>query len=490
MSHKSIKTRFAPSPTGDLHIGGLRTALFAYLFAKKNNGQFFLRIEDTDQDRYKEGSVESILEGLKWAGLKYDNEIIYQSKRTEVYQKYAAELIEKGHAYYCFCTPEDLEKMRTEQSADGQTATRYDRRCLKLSKEAVAEKLKSQIPHVIRLNVGAIHELPLQQNGGIISFNDLVRGKIEFNLKDIDDQVLLKSDGFPTYHLANVVDDHEMEITHVIRAEEWLPSTPKHIILYNMFGWQIPKFAHLSMILAPDKSKLSKRHGATSVLEFKNLGYLPEAVVNYIALLGWNPGTEQEIFSLKELKQAFDLEKVNKAGAIFDIEKLNWLNGYYIRQKNLDELTELCLPYLNTENTENKKTQKTQSEYLKKVVALEQERLKKISDIGERTKYFFQRPEFDPKMLIWRKSTLADAKEKLQFLAAELEKVPDENWTRSALEQFIKGLIEAEKFDSGAVLWPMRVALSGQEKSPSPFEIAEVLGKEETVERIKLAVEK
>ncbi|PIP29305.1 glutamate--tRNA ligase [Candidatus Kuenenbacteria bacterium CG23_combo_of_CG06-09_8_20_14_all_36_9] len=490
MSHKSIKTRFAPSPTGDLHIGGLRTALFAYLFAKKNNGQFFLRIEDTDQDRYKEGSVESILEGLKWAGLKYDNEIIYQSKRTEVYQKYAAELIEKGHAYYCFCTPEDLEKMRTEQSADGQTATRYDRRCLKLSKEAVAEKLKSQIPHVIRLNVGAIHELPLQQNGGIISFNDLVRGKIEFNLKDIDDQVLLKSDGFPTYHLANVVDDHEMEITHVIRAEEWLPSTPKHIILYNMFGWQIPKFAHLSMILAPDKSKLSKRHGATSVLEFKNLGYLPEAVVNYIALLGWNPGTEQEIFSLKELKQAFDLEKVNKAGAIFDIEKLNWLNGYYIRQKNLDELTELCLPYLNTENTENKKTQKTQSEYLKKVVALEQERLKKISDIGERTKYFFQRPEFDPKMLIWRKSTLADAKEKLQFLAAELEKVPDENWTRSALEQFIKGLIEAEKFDTGAVLWPMRVALSGQEKSPSPFEIAEVLGKEETVERIKLAVEK
>jgi len=488
MSHKSIKTRFAPSPTGDLHIGGLRTALFAYLFAKKNNGQFFLRIEDTDQDRYKEGSVESILEGLKWAGLKYDNEIIYQSKRTEVYQKYAAELIEKGHAYYCFCTPEDLEKMRTEQSADGQTATRYDRRCLKLSKEAVAEKLKSQIPHVIRLNVGAIHELPLQQNGGIISFNDLVRGKIEFNLKDIDDQVLLKSDGFPTYHLANVVDDHEMEITHVIRAEEWLPSTPKHIILYNMFGWQIPKFAHLSMILAPDKSKLSKRHGATSVLEFKNLGYLPEAVVNYIALLGWNPGTEQEIFSLKELKQAFDLEKVNKAGAIFDIEKLNWLNGYYIRQKNLDELTELCLPYLNTENTENKKTQKTQSEYLKKVVALEQERLKKISDIGERTKYFFQRPEFDPKMLIWRKSTLADAKEKLQFLAAELEKVPDENWTRSALEQFIKGLIEAEKFDTGAVLWPMRVALSGQEKSPSPFEIAEVLGKEEGLDRIKIAI--
>jgi len=488
MSHKSIKTRFAPSPTGDLHIGGLRTALFAYLFAKKNNGQFFLRIEDTDQDRYKEGSVESILEGLKWAGLKYDNEIIYQSKRTEVYQKYAAELIEKGHAYYCFCTPEDLEKMRTEQSADGQTATRYDRRCLKLSKEAVAEKLKSQIPHVIRLNVGAIHELPLQQNDGIISFNDLVRGKIEFNLKDIDDQVLLKSDGFPTYHLANVVDDHEMEITHVIRAEEWLPSTPKHIILYNMFGWQIPKFAHLSMILAPDKSKLSKRHGATSVLEFKNLGYLPEAVVNYIALLGWNPGTEQEIFSLKELKQAFDLEKVNKAGAIFDIEKLNWLNGYYIRQKNLDELTELCLPYLNTENTKNKKTQKTQSEYLKKVVALEQERLKKISDIGERTKYFFQRPEFDPKMLIWRKSTLADAKKKLQFLVTELQKVPSENWTRSALEQFIKGLIEAEKFDTGAVLWPMRVALSGQEKSPSPFEIAEVLGKEEGLDRIKIAI--
>ena len=489
MSHKSIKTRFAPSPTGNLHIGSLRTALFTYLFARKNNGQFFLRIEDTDQDRYKEGSVKSIIEGLKWAGLKYDDEIIYQSKRTEVYQKYAAELIEKGHAYYCFCTAEELSQMRTEQTNDGQTVTRYDRRCLKLSKKEIEEKLKSKISYVIRMNVGTGLDLSLQ-NDGKISFTDLIRGDVEFAVKDIDDQILLKSDSFPTYHLANVIDDHEMEITHVIRAEEWLPSTPKHIILYKMFGWDVPEFAHLSMILAPDKSKLSKRHGATSVLEFKNLGYLPEAVVNYIALLGWNPGDEREIFSLQELIKEFDLNKVNKAGAIFDIEKLNWLNGYYIRQKNLDELTELCLPYLNTENTGNKKTQKTQSEYLKKVVALEQERLKKLSDIGERTKYFFQRPEIDPKMLVWRKSTLADAKEKLQFLAAELEKVPDENFTRSALEQFIKGLIEAEKFDTGAVLWPMRVALSGEEKSPSPFEIAEVLGKEESLRRIKKGSEK
>jgi len=484
-----IKTRFAPSPTGDLHIGSLRTALFAYLFARHNQGKFFLRIEDTDQSRYKEGSIDSIVEGLKWAGLKYDDEIIYQSKRTAIYKRYADELVKAGHAYYCFCSTEELSQMRTAQTVDGQTVTRYDRRCLKLSKEEVEERLKNNEPHVIRLNVGAYCNTPLPDK---IKFHDLIRGEISFDLKDIDDQILLKSDGFPTYHLANVVDDHEMGITHVIRAEEWLPSTPKHIILYNMFGWKIPEFAHLSMILAPDKLKLSKRHGATPVLEFKNLGYLPEAIVNYIALLGWNPGTEQELFSLKELEQVFDLDKVHKAGAIFDIEKLNWLNGHYIRQKDLDKLTELCSPYLKEFLVTNYRLRITDYsfDYLKSVVGLEQERLKKLSEIGERTKYFFQRPEIDPKMLVWRKSTLADAKEKLQFLAAELEKVPDENFTRSALEQFIKGLIEAEKFDTGAVLWPMRVALSGQEKSPSPFEIAEVLGKEESLRRIKKGSEK
>ncbi|HPI67324.1 MAG TPA: glutamate--tRNA ligase [bacterium] len=497
---KKIKTRFAPSPTGDLHIGSLRTALFAYLFAKKNHGEFVLRIEDTDQTRYKEGSVASILQGLSWAGLNYDGEIVYQSKRTEIYQKYADELIKNGHAYYCFCTTETLDEMRKEQEVKKQ-APMYDRRCLNLSTEEVAKKLQASEPHVIRLKIpntssqpspskgeGAENSLPLTRGElkrGILSFTDLVRGKVEFDLKTIDDQILIKSDGFPTYHLANVVDDHEMDITHVIRAEEWLPSTPKHILLYQMFGWTPPEFAHLSMILAPDKSKLSKRHGATSVIEFKNLGYLPEAVVNYIALLGWNPGTEQEIFSLEELIKEFSLEKVQKAGAVFDLEKLNWLNGHYIRLLSTEELLKLCIPYFTDYGlhiTDYKK------DYLQKVIALEQERLKKLSDIKEATEYFFVEPIYDKELLKWRKSDLADAKEKLQFLSTQLEKVPEENWTRSALEQFIKDLITAEKLDTGAVLWPMRVALSGQKNSPSPFEIAEVLGKEETLERIKKGI--
>ncbi|NMB48040.1 glutamate--tRNA ligase [Candidatus Kuenenbacteria bacterium] len=473
-----IKTRFAPSPTGDLHIGGLRTALFAYLFAKKNQGQFFLRVEDTDQTRYKEGSLNSILEGLKWAGLHYDGDLVYQSKRTAIYQKYAAELVKAGHAYHCFCTADDLATMRQEQTADGNTVTRYDRRCLNLTPEEVKAKLDAGTPHVIRLKVPS----------GETEFTDLIRGKVKINNADVDDQILLKSDGFPTYHLANVIDDHDMGISHVIRAEEWLPSTPKHIILYQMFDWDIPEFAHLSMVLAPDRSKLSKRHGATSVLEFKNLGYLPEAVVNYIALLGWNPGTEQEVFSLSELEKEFDLAKVNKSGAIFDIEKLNWLNGHYIRQKTIQELAELCLPYLQAD--ENIKIQEYKNNYIELVVGLEQERLKKLSEIGERTKYFFARPTVDPQMMVWKKSTPEETQERLKFLLEFLATVPEENWTRNTLQDIVIEEIGRRGYGNGDTLWPMRVALSGEEKSPSPFEIAEVLGKSETIERLKMIIEK
>ncbi|HRY63063.1 MAG TPA: glutamate--tRNA ligase, partial [Patescibacteria group bacterium] len=460
-----IKTRFASSPTGEMHIGNLRSALFAYLFAQKNQGEFILRIEDTDQTRYQEGSVDAILGGLEWAGIKYDGEITYQSKRIAIYQKYADELVKAGHAYHCFCTADDLATMRQEQTADGSTVTRYDRRCLNLSAEEVKAKLAAGTPHVIRLKVPT----------GETEFIDLIRGKVKINNADVDDQILLKSDGFPTYHLANVIDDHEMGITHVIRAEEWLPSTPKHIILYQMFGWEIPAFAHLSMVLAPDRSKLSKRHGATSVLEFKNLGYLPEAVVNYIALLGWNPGTEQEVFSLAELEQEFDLAKVNKAGAIFDIEKLNWLNGHYIRQKELGELTKMCVPYLQQAGYLDEKSEirnqgseiKESFEYIKLVVGLEQERLKKLSEIGERTKYFFVRPKVDQKMLVWKKSTPAEAQERLQFLLEFLATVPEENWTRNTLEEVLVQEIKKRGYGNGDTLWPMRVALSGEEKSPS-----------------------
>ena len=475
----TVKTRFAPSPTGDLHIGSLRTALFAYLFAKKNNGEFLLRIEDTDQTRYKEGSTETILEGLKWAGIKYDNKdnVIFQSKRTEIYKKFAAQLLGQGHAYYCFCSAERLEKMREEQTAR-KVAPKYDRHCLNLSKEEIEEKLKAGEPHVIRMKIPE----------GEIKFTDLIRGEVKFNYHEIDDQILMKSDGFPTYHLANVIDDHESEITHVIRAEEWLSSTPKHLILYKAFGWDAPEFAHLSMILAPDKSKLSKRHGATSVLEFKKLGYLPEALINYIALLGWNPGTEQEIFSLAELEKEFSLDKVQKAGAIFDINKLDWMNGEYIKKMDLDKLVDLCLPYFSASSDTGHLTLDTN--FVNKVVALEQPRLKKLSDLVESTKYFFETPEYEPELLKWKKADLKDAKEKLNFLIEKLSEIPNEDWNKNNLEAFIKELISIGKLETGNVLWPLRVALTGQEKSPSPFEVAEILGKEESLKRIKTAIDK
>ncbi len=311
---------------------------------------------------------------------------------------------------------------------------------------------------------------------------------MEFDLKELDDQVLLKSDGYPTYHLANVIDDHEMGINYVIRAEEWLPSTPKHILLYQMFGWELPNFAHIPMVLAPDKSKLSKRHGATSVLEFKKLGYLPQALINFIALLGWNPGTEKEIFSLDELEKEFDLKKVQKAGAVFDTTKLDWMNSHYIKELSTESLAEQCMPYLIEAKLID--SESYNEKHIQQVVALEQERIKKLSDIVPATEYFFKEIDYNKELLKWRKSTLEDAKQKLSWLNDELQKVPEKNWTRGALEQFILELIKSFNYGTGDVLWPMRVALTGREKSPGPFEVAEVLGKPTTLERIKKGVEK
>ncbi len=476
-----VKTRFAPSPTGDLHIGGLRTALYNYLFAKKNNGKFLLRIEDTDQARYKEGSVEKILESLDWAGLKFDGKPIFQSKRISIYQKYAEQLIKNKQAYYCFCSKQTLDKMRQEQINRGEPA-KYDRRCLKLSPEEIKEKIKKGVPHVVRLKIPS----------GKTEFNDLIRGKVEIENSTLDDQILLKSDGYPTYHLANVIDDHEMKISHVIRADEWLPSTPKHLILYDYFNWKAPKFAHVPLVLAPDRSKLSKRHGAVSVLEFKKLGYLPEALINYLALLGWNPGNEQEIFSLKELVRKFSLEKIHQAGAVFDIHKLDWLNGEYIRDLNLEKLTEFCIPYLQEAGLLNRRQtiSKEQIKYIKKIVSLEQARIKKLSDIAGLAEYFFKQPSYEANLLKWRKSDLKTAKKRLEFLREQLPQIPNKNWTQHSLEDLIKSLLENHQLGVGETLWPMRVALTGREKSPGPFEVAEALGKEESLKRLKIAAEK
>ncbi|MBI4709006.1 MAG: glutamate--tRNA ligase [Candidatus Portnoybacteria bacterium] len=498
-----IRTRFAPSPTGYLHIGGLRTALYSYLLAKQNNGQFILRLEDTDLKRQVEDAAEAIYSGLKWAGLNYDEgpdvggsfEPYIQSQRLEIYRERADKLVKNGNAYYCFCDETTLEQMRQEQIAKKQ-APKYDRRCLKLSKDEIQTRLKNNEPHTIRMKI---------PDNRVIEVNDLVRGKVTYNTNELDDQVLLKSDGYPTYHLAVVVDDHLMEISHVTRTEEWLPSTPKHILLYEYFGWTPPQWAHLPLLLNPDKSKMSKRKGDVAVEDYIKKGYLPEAMINFLAFLGWNPGSEKEIYSMEELLKDFSLEKVHKAGAIFNIEKLNWYNQYYIKQVPLEELAKLCIPYMqgsgliekfpisnfqfpNKFQIPNSKKE-VDFDWLKKIVALEQERMKYLSEIGESTKFFFHTTEYDKNLLIWKDSPEEEIKNVLQKLLEILEKISQDSFTKEKLQELI--MPEAEKFENrGLMLWPFRAALSGQKASPGPFEIAEILGKEETIEKVKKAIEK
>ena len=442
------------------------------MFAKKNKGKFILRIEDTDKSRCIAGGVEAIIEVLNKVGLKYDEGPYIQSTRLDIYKKYAKKLVQKGKAYYCFCSPERLEEIRQKQIAENKPPM-YDGNCRKLSQKQVRENLKNNLPYVIRLKV------PQKR---ITVVNDIIRGKVKFENKFIDDQILLKSDGYPTYHLANVVDDHLMRITHVIRGEEWLPSTPKHVLLYKAFGWKMPKFAHLPLLLNPDRTKLSKRQGDVAVEDYLKKGYLPEALINFVALLGFNPSSHQEIYSLDELIKAFDLKKINKTGAIFNLEKLDWLNGEYIRKKTIDELLELCKPFLPKGFSDD---------YLRKVVQIEKDRLKKLSDITFLTEFFFKETlEYIPELLIWKNTTKENTKEILEKLLSFLESLPEEDFVKDKLEQRIKGFIQQFNFGVGNVLWPMRVALSGRQASPGPFEIAEILGKEKVLKRIKEAIVK
>ena len=503
---KKIRTRFAPSPTGYLHVGSLRTAFYNYLFAKHNNGDFILRIEDTDRSRYVEGSIENLVKILDFMGLQYFEGIVtendekisqkggfgpyMQSERLEIYKKYIDELIKNDYAYYCFCCQERLDEMRKRQQAQ-KLAPMYDGRCRGLDKDEVRKLLDKKTPYVVRLKV---------PNDGFTEFNDLVYGTIKIGNKTIDDQVIMKSDGFPTYHLANVVDDHLMEISHVIRGEEWLPSTPKHIILYKAFGWDMPEFAHLPLLLNSDKSKLSKRQGDVAVEDFLNQGYLPEALLNFVLLLGWNPKTEEEIFSFEEMIKRFDLSGVNKAGSIFNTEKLDWINGAYIRKMDLDELTKLCMPYLiEAKLIEKKDTRyKIQDtneivdfDYLKKVVALEQERMKKLSEIRESARFIFvEKLEYEKDLLIWKKMSLDEVKKNLKLTYQELEKIDEKDWIKDSLEKVLRNLMEREGIKTGELLWPLRVALTGLKGSPGPFEVGEILGKEKVLERIREGIEK
>jgi glutamyl-tRNA synthetase len=497
----TVRTRFAPSPTGYLHVGGLRTALYAYLVAKQNGGKFVLRIEDTDQKRTVEGGIENIVRSLKWAGIEPDEGVnmdengkiiqigengpYIQSQRLELYKKYADELLSKEQAYHCFCTAERLEDLRNYQQKN-KLPTGYDGQCRNVDPQESLRRIKAGETHVLRL------KMPKE---GVTVFNDLIRGKVTFKNELIDDQVLIKADGFPTYHFAVVIDDHFMEITHVIRGEEWLSSTPKHIQLYKYFGWSVPAMAHLPLLLNPDKSKLSKRQGDVAVEDYMKKGYLSQAMINFVAFLGWNPGGEQEIYSTGGLIKEFKFEKINKSGAVFNLEKLDWYNQQYLRTIPIKELTELALPWLIesglvSESRLGKDRIINYLNWLEKVIELERERVTTLADLPQSLKFVFSLPEYDSSILIWKKGTLEEVREILPKLAIFLNTLSVHDWNKEKLQLLVGEWIVQNGLTNGSVLWPMRVALSGQQNSPGPYEIASVLGKDESLKRIKSAINK
>ena len=482
-----VRTRFAPSPTGELHIGGLRTALSSFLYAKKNNGKFILRIEDTDRSRLVEGAIERIVNSLEWAGIKIDEGgtksgkygPYIQSERLNIYKKYVQKLLDEGKAYYCFCSSERLIEMRKEQQAQ-KIAPKYDRHCLKLSKKDITEKIKNGEKYVIRFKI---------PEGNTI-IDDLVFGKIEVENSTLDDQIIMKSDGFPTYHLAVVVDDYLMKITHIFRGAEWIASTPKHVLLYEAFGWgkEMPKFAHMPNILNKNKKKLSKREGSVSVEDFKKQGYPAEAIINFIALLGWNPKTEQEIFSLEELVEQYDIKKVNRAGAVFDLKRLDWISSQHIKKMPLDKLYNSILPFLKEKDFyKNAPADCRKKEYLEKVLSVEKNRLEKFTQIGEENKFFFADDiKINTDDIHWENATNEETKASLLQAKNVLENISEEEWI---LENIEKKLLEKAGDNRGDLLFPLRAVLTGEKKSPSPFEVAWVLGKKKSIKRIKTVVD-
>jgi nondiscriminating glutamyl-tRNA synthetase len=476
MSDTKVRVRFAPSPTGYLHIGGLRTALFNYLFAKHNNGTFILRIEDTDQNRFVEGALENLISTLKTVGLNYDEGVdiggncgpYIQSERKDIYIKYAKELVEKGHAYYCFCTTERLEQVRNKQ-IENKIPPMYDHHCRELSKEEVKANIEKGIPYVIRMKV------PLM---GDITLNDLIRGEVTFSSKILDDQVLVKSDGFPTYHLANVVDDHLMEITHIIRGEEWLPSTPKHVLLYKYFDWVPPVFSHLPLLLNPDRTKLSKRQGDVAVEDYLAKGYLPEVILNFVALLGWNPGTEKEIFTIQELIEQFSIERVQKAGAVFDINKLNWMSANYLKEFNIEKLTTLCEPFLKEKGYDISDRKHTEN-----IIEAIRSHLNYIGEVVNYVNIFYEKEVIFENDEAKEQVKPDNSKKVYSSLIKFLEQ--EEIVNKDNFKALIKKVQEETKIKGKDLFMPIRVALTGQMHGPELPLIANVFGKNEVITRLK-----
>jgi glutamyl-tRNA synthetase len=500
-----------------VHIGSLRTALFSYLLARHNGGVNILRVEDTDQNRLVTGALENLVEVLHKMGIEFDEGFYFdsasnkvaqrgnfgpylQSERLEIYQSHVQKLLDMEAAYYCYCSSTRLEEIRKEQTALKKPPM-YDRHCRTLT----AEQREAELQACLADGRKPVVRMKIPTEGETV-INDLIYGDIAYKHAVLDDQIILKQDGFPTYHLAVVVDDHRMEITHVIRGEEWLPSTPKHILLYKAFGWEPTAFAHLPLILNPDKSKLSKRQGDVAVEDFLKKGYLKEALVNFVALLGWNPKTEQEFFSLEELVAQFELPKVNKSGAVFDLAKLDWVNSHYIKTKEPAELAQLLVPYWTAADLlrvephglimpQLSNAHITEA-YLESVAVLERERLKKLSDITESTAYFFSKPTYNTELLVWKKSSSEDALEKLKKIKSYIRSLDNATVASSnkLLESIMQGFIQANAFDVGSVMWPLRAALTGQRASPGPAEVLSVLytglGLDEILDRLDTAIAK
>lgn len=470
-----IRVRFAPSPTGFLHIGGLRTALYDYLFAKHNNGKCILRIEDTDQKRKVEGAVENLLHTFQELGLAFDEGPFirgdygpyFQSERLDIYQKYAEELVQKGFAYYCFCTPETLEAMKNEQ-AEKKLSPKYDRRCLSLPPEDIKVRLAKGENHVIRL------KMPDEK---IFIIDDLIRGKVEINSSQSDDQVLIKADGFPTYHLASVVDDHLMNISHVIRGEEWLSSTPKHLYLYECFGWEPPVWVHLPLILNPDRSKLSKRMNDVSVESYLEKGYLKEAILNFVALLGWRSDDEKEIYSLEELIKEFTLEKVNKAGAVFDLTKLDWMNGYYIRNLPLKDIAERCKIYFIHAGIDISDEEK----YLR-VIEVARNYITTLPQILSHAEVFYKRNTLPPDTIftVNNENTLNT----LRWFIKELSLLDEFNL--DIIKEMINRGKQELQLPAKQFYHPLYLALLYAASGPNLAVDIYALGKNETLERLKI----
>lgn len=479
-----IRTRFAPSPTGRMHVGNLRTALYAYLIAKHEGGDFLLRIEDTDQERFMEGALDIIYRTMKLTGLEHDEGPdkdggygpYVQSERQAqgIYLKYAKELVEKGEAYYCFCTKERLDSLKSAVDEDGKEIRIYDKHCLQLTKEEVEAKLAAGEPYVIRQN---------NPREGKTTFHDIIYGDISVDNAELDDMILMKSDGYPTYNFANVIDDHLMGITHVVRGNEYLSSSPKYNRLYEAFGWQVPEYIHCPTITNEEHQKLSKRSGHSSFEDLLEQGFLKEAIVNFVALLGWSPSDNREIFTLKELVEVFDYKRINKAPAVFDMVKLKWMNGEYMKAMDFDTFYEMALPYIKEVITKDLD--------FKHIAQMVKTRIEVFPDIREHIDFFEAVPEYDVAMYTHKKmktnaeTSLTVLKEVLPILEEQ------EDYSNDALYARLSEFVAEKEYKNGYVMWPIRTALSGKQMTPGgATELMEILGKDESLARIKAAIEK